>query len=72
MTHISILLFSILVFVFVKHRNAYPYEYQPFAYTEYGIVSGTVGVSRSGRQFASFKGIPYAQPPTGDLRFKVS
>ncbi|KAJ8920752.1 hypothetical protein NQ315_004892 [Exocentrus adspersus] len=40
--------------------------------TVYGQVYGTVEWARYGRQYYSFRGIPYAKPPINDLRFKAS
>lgn len=37
-----------------------------------GRVAGTIMKSRDGKSFYAFRGIPYARPPVGDLRFKVS
>lgn len=37
-----------------------------------GTVKGTRAVSRNGTEFFCFRGIRYARPPTGELRFKVS
>uniref|UniRef100_A0A0P4VQD2 Carboxylic ester hydrolase n=1 Tax=Scylla olivacea TaxID=85551 RepID=A0A0P4VQD2_SCYOL len=42
----------------------------PFIETKDGRVSGIVEESFKGRDFSSFYGIPYAQPPLGKLRFK--
>ncbi|XP_063860225.1 venom carboxylesterase-6-like [Scylla paramamosain] len=42
----------------------------PFIETKDGRVSGIVEESLKGRDFFSFYGIPYAQPPLGKLRFK--
>lgn len=39
--------------------------------TKYGPVKGVLLRSRIGRSFYGFKGIPYAKPPIGKLRFKV-
>lgn len=40
--------------------------------TEYGKVRGKLDTTLfDNRLFYAFKGIPYAQPPIGDLRFKV-
>lgn len=39
--------------------------------TKGGSVNGTTGKSRGGREFLAFYGIPYAEPPVGNLRFKV-
>lgn len=39
---------------------------------EEGIVEGAIIENRYGNPYYSFKGIPYAEPPLGDLRFKVS
>jgi len=36
-----------------------------------GQVKGSYLTSASGRKFSAFRGIPYAQPPLGSLRFKV-
>jgi len=36
-----------------------------------GVIRGRYGVSREGREYAEFLGIPFAQPPLNDLRFEV-
>jgi hypothetical protein len=43
----------------------------PTVHVQQGTLKGTYLTSRYGRKFAAFQGIPYAQPPIGDLRFKV-
>ena len=40
--------------------------------TESGKLQGLLQLSRDGKQFASFYGIPYAEPPIRQLRFAVS
>jgi hypothetical protein len=39
--------------------------------TNYGRLRGTKTVARDGRPYIEFLGIPYAEPPVGDLRFEV-
>ena len=36
-----------------------------------GTLEGDELKTRLGKSYIAFKGIPYAQPPVGDLRFKV-
>lgn len=36
-----------------------------------GILEGELLENDYGGKYYSFKGIPYAEPPLGDLRFKV-
>jgi hypothetical protein len=43
-----------------------------FVDTELGPVIGSTEKSRNGKRFCSFRGIPYAAPPIGHLRFEVS
>lgn len=40
--------------------------------TSHGPVRGIKRTSAVGDQFFSFRGIPYAKPPIGELRFKVT
>lgn len=40
--------------------------------TKLGFLKGTTMLSRNGRKFKAFMGVPYAQPPVGMLRFRVS
>lgn len=39
--------------------------------TGQGKVEGKLDIDRNGGMFNSFQGIPYAEPPLGNLRFKV-
>jgi len=39
--------------------------------TNYGDLKGYISKTRDGREYSGFKGIPYAQPPVGKLRFQV-
>ena len=39
--------------------------------TNTGKVKGIVSLSRQHREFYSWRGIPYAEPPLGDLRYEV-
>jgi len=39
--------------------------------TSQGALQGTIEKSRADRQFFAFYGIPYAEPPLGELRFEV-
>lgn len=39
---------------------------------EQGTLSGTYLEARNGEKFNAFYGIPFAQPPVGNLRFKVN
>lgn len=48
------------------------YDYQPVLKTVYGEVRGHYMTTIKGRNVASFEGIPFAEPPVGDLRFAVS
>lgn len=41
----------------------------PVVRTKEGLIKGTYSFSKNGRLFNIFRGIPYAKPPVGDLRF---
>lgn len=38
--------------------------------TKYGKMKGTIEEGYNGRKALVFRGIPFAQPPVGDLRFR--
>ena len=44
----------------------------PIIEIESGKISGIIEQSFSGQEYFSYLGIPFAEPPTGNLRFKVS
>lgn len=44
----------------------------PVVETHLGRIRGSVLQSRLGERFYAFRGIRYAQPPIGKMRFKVS
>ncbi|PVD36863.1 hypothetical protein C0Q70_03853 [Pomacea canaliculata] len=41
----------------------------PVVQTQLGAISGRMLTAKNGRQYEAFRGIPYAGPPVGDLRF---
>lgn len=45
---------------------------EPVVNVKQGRLRGAEIKSPVGGTFLSFKGVPFAQPPVGDLRFKVS
>uniref|UniRef100_A0A348G5Z4 Carboxylic ester hydrolase n=1 Tax=Odontomachus monticola TaxID=613454 RepID=A0A348G5Z4_ODOMO len=60
-----ILLSCVLLFAFsAVHASA------PTVQTRNGTLAGLVMQSRRGRDFIGFRGIPYAIPPLGELRFQ--
>lgn len=68
----EVLLLS-LWFLRVSSIGAYgDFKTPPLVQTGHGLVTGSIMYSTSGRPFLSFRGIPYAQPPVGHLRFKVT
>jgi len=44
----------------------------PIVTIQEGQIKGTVSEDVRGGKFYSFMGIPYAKPPVGDWRFKVT
>ncbi|XP_014215342.1 venom carboxylesterase-6-like [Copidosoma floridanum] len=42
----------------------------PIVHTPLGVVRGTYKLSENGRWYAAYEGVPYAEPPEGDLRFR--
>lgn len=49
-----------------------PVNDNAFALTNYGTIQGRILTSKKGRPFYSYTKIPYAQPPVGENRFRVS
>lgn len=61
----------VLIILLVLFQIFYEINAQIVAQTNYGCVQGVLGTSSCGKLYESFRGIPYAKPPMGDLRFKV-
>lgn len=63
------LLVALLGFCFKYFTHV---EFSPIVETKSGAIRGFLSKSRLGRDFYQFRGIPYAKPPVGELRFSVS
>jgi hypothetical protein len=69
-----LLLSTALLFLFVASNPGTAQEEDadgPLIQVEQGALRGIGGLSVRDREFLAFLGIPYAQPPVGELRFKV-
>ncbi|XP_049947705.1 esterase FE4-like [Schistocerca serialis cubense] len=63
-----------------RHRLATPSSLPPvpgasaqdvLVTVEQGVLRGSVVISKLGTPYAAFRGVPYATPPLGDLRFQA-
>ena len=59
-------LFNVLIIV------NYVISYVPLVTIKNGTLEGTIMKTRKGRDLLGFRGIPYATPPLGSLRFEVN
>lgn len=70
---LAILTVLVLVVIFVFKGDAINKSDYKIVDTSYGQIRGARKTTLiKNIDFYSFKGIPYAKSPTGDLRFKVS
>ncbi|CAG9583493.1 unnamed protein product [Danaus chrysippus] len=63
------LLSSVFLGLYGQHRPG-THVKQPVVECESGVFVGRYDVSRRGRRFESYRGIRYAEPPVGELRFQ--
>lgn len=47
-------------------------RHDPVVRTKLGELRGKIDVASDGQEYYTFHGIPFAEPPVGELRFKVS
>ena len=52
----------------IWYTVTYELEAERLVHTSQGLLNGTTFESRKGRNITAFIGIPYAQPPVGELR----
>lgn len=64
-----IFLLSLTVILAIDFENI---DTSPMIETKFGSIVGKWTKSSLGLNIATFLGIPYAEPPIGDLRFRVS
>ena len=65
-------LLEILLFLSSFCLNIFAQDEVPIIETKCGKVSGIVKKSYEGKSYNAYMGIPFAENPTGDLRFEVS
>lgn len=68
----SFLVLFFLAFVTLAWADKKKPSDNPVVTIHDGIVKGVWKLSTNGRYYASFEGIPFAAPPIGRLRLKVS
>lgn len=63
--------FKILIALYTSYQLNF-FQESPVVVVNEGPLRGMVQKLYDGSEYYSFKGIPYAQPPVGKLRFKVN
>lgn len=61
-----------LCFILVAALCHSSFAQNPIVQIDDGLIEGIVLQSRLGKDFAAFRGIPFAEPPLQELRFLVS
>lgn len=62
----------LVVVALLQISNAFTSESLKIKLNHGGVLVGRHYVTVKGRHMRAFMGIPYAKPPVGELRFKVS
>lgn len=65
-------LFKFFVLTCLCVSTLYCEDDRPEANIKQGHIKGIYQKTKNGREFSAFMSIPYAEPPIGELRFKVS
>lgn len=71
MTRDFIIYGFVLLILVINEVNSRTSECLKVKLPNYGTVVGRYLVSHDGRGIRAFMGVPYADPPVGELRFKV-
>ena len=66
------LLFHLATVLILAVNLVHSKEAAPIVTTKTGQVSGTLERSFGSKECYAFRRIPYAEPPIGDLRFRVN
>ncbi|KAL7637557.1 UNVERIFIED_CONTAM: hypothetical protein RMT77_012285 [Armadillidium vulgare] len=64
------LTYALLFILSTLARKSVGDEDAPLVQTQQGLIRGVKDVSVKGKEFYSYLGIPFAEPPVGELRFK--
>jgi len=61
----------LIVAYWYGYKGPTPINECPTVNTTLGALRGLTSFSRDGREYFEYRGIPFAKPPVGDLRFEV-
>ena len=66
------LLYHLVTALILAVNLVHSKEVEPIVTTKTGQVSGTLERSFASKEYYAFRRIPFAEPPIGDLRFRVT
>lgn len=71
---LNLKMFSLRLFLFavISVLAVAQHDKEPIVRIGHGVLQGIWKISNRGRTYGSFEGIPYARPPVGKYRFRVS
>lgn len=64
--------YVLLLFNFILYKIIFCQVQDPIVITDVGLIRGLVMKDRNDEDYFAFRGIPYAEAPIGNLRWKVS